>query len=104
MLIEPSDSACPEYLLVFGDRGSVQVKVQFTPRDGARIAERHCELETLSELIDPVTQLPWARMHFDGHLCRIDQWLWEPAAMRLTLKVSRSLHEQHDESQKGARP
>ena len=43
-------------------------------------------------------------MHFDDHLCRIDQWVWEPAAMRLTLKASLNHHEQQDESQKGAHP
>lgn len=90
----------PEYLALFELQGRVHVQVQFTPK-GASIATRRCEPEALRQLIDPATQLPWTHMRFDDHLGRVDQWLWEPAAMRLTLKVSLSVHDQSNQGQEG---
>jgi len=96
-------SEAPEYLSLFEAQGRVQVRVQFKAK-GSSITSRRCEPETLLRLIDPATQLPWTHMRFDEHLCRIDQLVWEPAAMRLTIHAGPSEHDSQDKSPEGTRP
>jgi hypothetical protein len=87
MIRKLSTFQSPEYLLIFGDTGSVQVQVRFKEAN-CSICSRKCEPGDLARLINPETGLSHETLYFDDYLHAVDRYVWEPRRKRLTIWAS----------------